>query len=624
MTIEKGVLVFKASNGDTGLLWLPKLSRQKHCQTGLALYQLGQWLLYDSSSDRVLPLEGAPPYKTRIFNDNPRRDALVEINVPICFFGDRTFNEFVAYAPGFGRVGVLRKQPNLKMDCLFHAWIAFFGLYRDANLARFINMMNVQWLLTSLGEPFTIVEMQSAAELGLIEKLVNGIVISYSDSDSSSDSDSGNDRSENDDEEQDAHRQLRSVTFWTPWLYSICTFCHEESNEVADLNSGLVFRVGTWFSFMPAKNWSNQGVAISPFRIKTPKGMALIGRDPLKRRTPFYSEINISLRIAHNLYTLDQDPTARFCTFQDGLVLLNVVKGFLFFYDVKDKNMNWVPLEFDGRGSPIREASAQEVTDDSWLVDEEGVEVKESDAGDLESERSPSLSTSDGFGLYRCSAKMNIFSSETTIKGVNDSDDPLHVTHNQQENVRDDGSRPQFSARTGRRSSPISSQQDETFLQNCNHRPGGIEKKNLSGVVVEKLKNNNRNKTLLSIYSPEFGELSVSASMCGNLPIGSWVKRVNDREIKPSEFEVEQVAPFETVTVGNTIKIKMNVYIPRRWYPRMSTFEPIVKTDFIATVIDSKGLFDETCAGQQLTVWIARSVCALRKKMGWHVDRIDD
>ncbi|KAF7637428.1 hypothetical protein Mgra_00003172 [Meloidogyne graminicola] len=282
--------------------------------------------------------------------------------------------------------------------------------------------MNVQWLLMSLGEPFTVVEMQSAADLGLIEKLVNGILISYSDSDGSSDSDSGNDRSENDDEEQDEHRKFRSVTFWTPWLYSICAFCHEESNEVADSNSGLVFRVGTWFSFMPAKNWSNQGVAISPFGIKTPKGMALIGRDPLK------------LRIAHNLYKLDQDPDAR-CLYIPGWIgAIECSRRFLIplrrerqkhglnspqIVVALNQTQNWVLLEFDGSGSPIREASAKEVTDDSRLVDEEGVEVKESDAGEFES------------------------ASETTIKGVNDSEDPLHVTHNQQENVRDNGSRPQ-------------------------------------------------------------------------------------------------------------------------------------------------------------------------------------
>jgi hypothetical protein len=47
---------------------------------------------------------------------------------------------------------------------------------------------------------------------------------------------------------------------------------------------------------------------------------------------------------------------------------------------------NWRPYDFDGRtGSPIRETSAQEVADDvSRPIDEEGVEVKESDVGDSE------------------------------------------------------------------------------------------------------------------------------------------------------------------------------------------------------------------------------------------------
>ena len=84
MTAEKfiyGVLVFKASNGDTGLLWFPKDCRQKHCQTGLALYQLGQWLLYDVSSDKIVrPLEGNPPYETRLYRtDTPQRDVFVEV-----------------------------------------------------------------------------------------------------------------------------------------------------------------------------------------------------------------------------------------------------------------------------------------------------------------------------------------------------------------------------------------------------------------------------------------------------------------------------------------------------------------------------------------------------------------
>jgi len=80
-----GVLVFKASNGDTGLLWFPSDCRQKHCQTGLALFQLGQWLLFDHWNDIIVrPLEGMPPYETRLYRtESLQRDVFVEVLFPI-------------------------------------------------------------------------------------------------------------------------------------------------------------------------------------------------------------------------------------------------------------------------------------------------------------------------------------------------------------------------------------------------------------------------------------------------------------------------------------------------------------------------------------------------------------
>lgn len=710
-TYISGVLVFKASNGDTGLLWFPASCRQQHCQTGLALYQLGQWLLYDKGKDMIVrPLEGTPPYETRLYRtDTPNRDVFVEINVPLVFFSDKIMNQIVAYAPGFGRVGSFFRQTNLKMDCLYHAWIAFFGLYRDAGLSKLMNTFDVQWLLTSMAEPFSVKEMiqVSASESGLELKLVNGIVINCDNSfEDSSGSDSGNDKSENDDEGKE-HHEFKIVRFWTPWLHSICTFRYEETNNSNAKLKKLDFRVGNWFRFMPAANWSNTGVAVNPFAVKTPKGMAVIGRNPLK------------LRISHTLYNLDQDPAAHIVHVPDWLGVLQCGREFFnsllcarqsrplysprLIVELNDVH-NWVPRDFDGRtGSPIRVTPAQEVMDhESSDVDEEGVEVKETDLGDSET---------GGFGQSRRSANVCFVSSapkdSTTNKNVNDFGDLLEdekkapptdggfgrsrynsrpvgpiarpfvdnehsMEHECSKAFRGEeakendvtpppsfnttigsfggsrrGARPrqqlprsspnpssrpysrQWGGGTERRSSPISSRHNGTFLEQCNKRSGGIEKKNLSGVVVAKSTSNNRDRNGIIIYSPVFpdGEISVLASLCGDLPVGSWVKfnaHIIGGKINTTDFEVEEVPPFETQALGNTVKIKLNAYVPRRWIPGMSTFVPIVETDFVTKVVDSKGLFDETCANQQLMVWIERTIEKSRYNIFWHVDRIDD
>uniref|UniRef100_A0A1I8BZJ6 DUF3694 domain-containing protein n=1 Tax=Meloidogyne hapla TaxID=6305 RepID=A0A1I8BZJ6_MELHA len=589
-TYISGVLVFKASNGDTGLLWFPASCRQQHCQTGLALYQLGQWLLYDKGKDMIVrPLEGTPPYETRLYRtDTPNRDVFVEINVPLVFFSDKIMNQIVAYAPGFGRVGSFFRQTNLKMDCLYHAWIAFFGLYRDAGLSKLMNTFDVQWLLTSMAEPFSVKEMiqVSASESGLELKLVNGIVINCDNSfEDSSGSDSGNDKSENDDEGKEHHE----------------------------------------------------------FKI-------------------------VRLRISHTLYNLDQDPAAHIVHVPDWLGVLQCGREFFnsllcarqsrplysprLIVELNDVH-NWVPRDFDGRtGSPIRVTPAQEVMDhESSDVDEEGVEVKETDLGDSET---------GGFGQSRRSANVCFVSSapkdSTTNKNVNDFGDLLEdekkapptdggfgrsrynsrpvgpiarpfvdnehsMEHECSKAFRGEeakendvtpppsfnttigsfggsrrGARPrqqlprsspnpssrpysrQWGGGTERRSSPISSRHNGTFLEQCNKRSGGIEKKNLSGVG----------------------------------------------KINTTDFEVEEVPPFETQALGNTVKIKLNAYVPRRWIPGMSTFVPIVETDFVTKVVDSKGLFDETCANQQLMVWIERTIEKSRYNIFWHVDRIDD
>ncbi|CAK5077955.1 unnamed protein product [Meloidogyne enterolobii] len=711
-----GVLVFKASNGDTGLLWFPSDCRQKHCQTGLALFQLGQWLLYDRINDIIVrPLDGMPPYETRLYRtESSQRDAFVEISVPLVFFSDKVFNQIVAYAPGFGRVGsFFRQDANLKMDCLYHAWIAFFGLYRDPNLLTLMNTFDVQWLLTFLAEPFSTNEMISASESGIELSLVNGIVINLVDGfDDSGGSDSGNDNQENGDEVPQ-HHTFKIVTFWTPWLHSICKYKYDET-----AHPKLDFRVGQWFKFMPAANWSSTGVAVSPFPVQAPKGMSVIARNPLK------------LRISHALYNLDQDPAAFIVRVPDWLGVLQSGREFItslrrarqsrpnfaprLIVELNDV-YNWVLRDFDGRtGSPIRVAPAQEVMDhEPGDVDEEGVEVKESDIevprptapiltggfgysnrstnipfvsstpklsttnnntndfGDLLDDRKKVHSTDGGFGRSRHKARPLGQVSRPVVNNEHSADNERSQSNISEEAKENDmthdvaqpptsvnatrgsfgGSRrgakprPQFSRAspnppsrppsrqegktTQRRSSPISSRHNGTFLDQCNKRSGGIEKKNLSGVVVAKATSNNRSKNGIIIYSPVFpeGEISVPVSLCGDLSVGSWVKfnaTIMGEKITTTDFEVEKTPPFETKACGNTVKIKLNAYVPKRWYPRMSTFVPIVETDFVK-VVDSKGLFDETCANQQLTVWIERMLEGNSQyNIVWHVDQIDE
>uniref|UniRef100_A0A915PCR9 Uncharacterized protein n=1 Tax=Meloidogyne floridensis TaxID=298350 RepID=A0A915PCR9_9BILA len=631
-----GVLVFKASNGDTGLLWFPSDCRQKHCQTGLALFQLGQWLIYDRINDIIVrPLDGMPPYETRLYRtESLQRDAFVEIRVPLVFFSDRVFNQIVAYAPGFGRVGSFFKQDaNLKMDCLYHAWIAFFGLYRDPNLLTLMNTFNVQWLLTFLAEPFSTNEMVSASKSGIELNLVNGIVINLDSFNDSSGSDSGNDNQENGDEEPQHHKIVTQNNF--------------------------------------SANWSNTGVAVSPFAVQAPKGLSVIRRNPLQ------------LRISHALYNLDQDPAVyigrEFITslrrarqsrpnFAPRLIVeLNDV-------------YNWVLRDFDGRtGSPIRVAPAQEVMDHESDVDEEGVEVKENDV-EVPEPTAPILT--GGFGQSNRSTNIPFVSSTpkvaTANKTMNDFGDLLddkkkvpptdggfgrsrhnsrpvgqvsrllvnneHLADNErsQSNISEEAKendmthdvtqprtsvnatrgsfggsrrgakpRPEFSrASPDPPSRPHSRHEDKatqqrssrhngTFLDQCNKRSGGIEKKNLSGVVVAKATSNHRSKNGIIIT-------------------------IMGEKITTTNFEVEKTPPFETKVCGSTIKIKLNAYVPKRWYPRMSTFVPIVETDFVK-VLDSKGLFDETCANQQLTVWIERTLEGdSQYNIFWHVDQIDE
>nr|CAD2124528.1 unnamed protein product [Meloidogyne enterolobii] len=703
-----GVLVFKASNGDTGLLWFPSDCRQKHCQTGLALFQLGQWLIYDRINDIIVrPLEGMPPYETRLYRtESLQRDAFVEIRVPLVFFSDRVFNQIVAYAPGFGRVGSFFKQDaNLKMDCLYHAWIAFFGLYRDPNLLTLMNTFNVQWLLTFLAEPFSTNEMVSASKSGIELNLVNGIVINLDSFNDSSGSDSGNDNQENGDEEPQHHK---IVTFWTPWLHSICKYKYDKT-----AHTKLDFLIGHWFKFMPAANWSNTGVAVSPFAVQAPKGLSVIRRNPLQ------------LRISHALYNLDQDPAVYIVRVPDWLGVLQSGREFItslrrarqsrpnfaprLIVELNDV-YNWVLRDFDGRtGSPIRVAPAQEVMDHESDVDEEGVEVKENDV-EVPEPTAPILT--GGFGQSNRSTNIPFVSSTpkvaTANKTMNDFGDLLddkkkvpptdggfgrsrhnsrpvgqvsrllvnneHLADNErsQSNISEEAKendmthdvtqprtsvnatrgsfggsrrgakpRPEFSrASPDPPSRPHSRHEDKatqqrssrhngTFLDQCNKRSGGIEKKNLSGVVVAKATSNHRSKNGIIIYSPVFpeGEISVPVSLCGDLRVGSWVKfnaTIMGEKITTTNFEVEKTPPFETKVCGSTIKIKLNAYVPKRWYPRMSTFVPIVETDFVK-VLDSKGLFDETCANQQLTVWIERTLEGdSQYNIFWHVDQIDE
>jgi hypothetical protein len=76
----QAVLVFKASNNETGLLWIPKFCVKQHCQTGLQNYNLGDWLIFNMTSQRVIEIvrDVEVPYETRLYSTQ-ENDQFVEV-----------------------------------------------------------------------------------------------------------------------------------------------------------------------------------------------------------------------------------------------------------------------------------------------------------------------------------------------------------------------------------------------------------------------------------------------------------------------------------------------------------------------------------------------------------------
>jgi hypothetical protein len=79
MVIITAVVVFKASNFQTGLLWIPSLCIKRHCQTGLQDYNVGDWLRIDNASRSIVRINGfgLPNNQTRLFDT--QGDTYVEV-----------------------------------------------------------------------------------------------------------------------------------------------------------------------------------------------------------------------------------------------------------------------------------------------------------------------------------------------------------------------------------------------------------------------------------------------------------------------------------------------------------------------------------------------------------------
>lgn len=60
----EGVFVHRASSQDIGQVWIPKLCDAITCDSGMGNYQIGQWLLIDMLTKRIVQALPSGPYES--------------------------------------------------------------------------------------------------------------------------------------------------------------------------------------------------------------------------------------------------------------------------------------------------------------------------------------------------------------------------------------------------------------------------------------------------------------------------------------------------------------------------------------------------------------------------------
>ncbi|KAL3095347.1 hypothetical protein niasHS_007446 [Heterodera schachtii] len=582
-----GPALFVLHGKTEALIWLPR--KEQHFfinDENVGSYKLGDWVLFDYNREKIIEKQKETPYETKVLYSKVVKQRFVQIKVPLVFFSDKQSSEVVAYSPGFGRVGAF--VPNLAMDTMCFAWIAFAGFFKNAELRSLMATLELKWLIAEVDRLMTKSEIiEFPGKLGLSNSFNRcfGIVIGR--------------------EFRDGKQNNLVVKFFTA-SNGLCEYCMPIANDQQPN-----FHIGSWARFLPIRNYSNQFTAVNASTINTPNGISLIEKEP-----------QIKLSLFHDLFHLDQDPYKNIIHAQF-LGELHSTDDFVWelrkkrqkyalfrprlFVTFDSTTNRWVPTHFD---------------------DQESVPLPSTSQATKTAEVQPQNKNSEG-----------ILGKPRLNDGADFGDGPKNFQPSNRENEKKKSfvapveNRPRTWAPAGgkkdfkaRNSLPNDNRKvNGRFASSVAQRP--TLHQNLQGLVVSVSSNSN----VLFVYTCQFpsDEFSINRSEVSipeGVRHGSWVtfdlKTESNGEKKVIRCDLDKSPPNWAVTpIRNTVQIELTAFVPRKWRPEIIAPESrIVPTNWFDEMLDFGMLLTEDMADKSVKVLAERNQHSSGKT--WHLVKV--